>query len=81
MCLGKGVLLNDKRNIRKELIKAGVSDYLYNLSVKGRIYERLCLKKRREVVCIFSERGIKTMNVVFDNEDEACLFLYNQLIN
>lgn len=68
--------------LEKELKIAGVPDYLYNLTGQGKRDERLCLEKIQDKWSVYYlERGIKTTNKIFDSEDDAYQFLYDQLIN
>lgn len=68
--------------LEKELKIAKVPDYVYNLTGKGKKDERLCLEKIKDKWSVYYlERGMKTTNEFFDSEDEACQFLYDQLMN
>lgn len=71
-----------KEILEKKLKVAGVPDYIYNLTGKGRTDERLCLKKIQNKWSVYYiERGIKTTNEIFESEEDACQFLYAQLMN
>lgn len=63
------------------LISNNVPDYLYNLNEYGRKDERFCIDKEGELWAVyFTERGVKTTEMKFNTEDEACQYLLNQLI-
>lgn len=68
--------------LEKKLKFAGVADYIYNLTGKGKKDERLCLEKIQDKWYVYYlERGIKTTNECFESEDDACQFLYAQLMD
>lgn len=68
--------------LEKKLKIAGVSDYVYNLTGYGKKDDRLCMEKIKDKWSVYYlERGMKTINEFFDSEDEACQFLYDQLMN
>lgn len=68
--------------LRKELQKIGVPEYLYNLEETGRKDERFCLQKVDDKWNVyFSERGIKTTDEFFGSEDMACQFILKQLLD
>lgn len=70
--------VNELRNILK---KSGVSDFLYNLDYKGRDDERLCLDYiDGKWNVYYLERGVKTTNLFFETESEACEYIYNHLV-
>lgn len=78
-------LHEDKKWTTEELGKAlemaGVPRHRYNLSGQGRTDERLCLKHQQGKWTVdFVERGVRTTCEVFDTEDQACRFLYKQLL-
>ena len=65
-----------RETLEKKLKEAGVPDYKYNLTGKGRNDECLCLEKIRSKWSVYYlERGVKTTNELFDSEDEACRFV------
>lgn len=69
----------------KELIKIldeyNVPKELYNFDGTGRKDERFCLEYVKGKWNVFYiERGCKTTDLVFDSEEEACLFLYKELL-
>ncbi len=67
--------------LRKNLKKAGVSDFLYNLDNRGRNDERFCLEYiEGKWNVYYSERGVKTTNLLFETESEACEYMYNELV-
>lgn len=69
------------KELIKVLVECNVPKELYNLEGKGRKDERFCLEHVEEKWNVFySERGCKTTNLFFDSEEEACLYLYNELI-
>lgn len=71
-----------KEELRKKLEQEGISGELYNLDETGRHDERFCLEKEgNDWNVYFMERGIKTMNERFGSEDEACQFIYEQLLD
>lgn len=68
--------------LEKELNIAGVPNYVYNLTGHGKKDDRLCMEKIKDKWSVYYlERGIKTTNELFDSEDEACQFIYNQLMD
>ena len=68
--------------LEKKLKAAGVPDYIQNLTGKGIKDERLCLEKIQDKWSVYYlERGIKTTNKFFESEEDACQFLYVQLMN
>lgn len=68
--------------LEKKLKVAVVPDYIYNLTGKGIKDERLCLEKIQDKWSVYYlERGIKTTNEIFNSENDACQFLYDQLMN
>ena len=68
--------------LEKKLKTAGVPDYIYNLTGQGQKDERLCLEKIQDKWSVYYlERGIKTTNEIFNSENDACQFLYDQLMN
>lgn len=71
-----------KEELKIQLQKYGVAEWLYNLDGKGRNDERYCLiRKEQKWNVYFSERGIKTTDELFESEDEACQFIYSKLTN
>ena len=72
----------DSKKLQHLLEEAGVPDELYNLHEAGRDDEKFCLcKKGEQWQVYFSERGVKTINKVFNTETEACQYIYEQLID
>ena len=68
--------------LEKKLKIAGIPDYIYNLTGQGKNDECLCLEKIQDKWSVYYlERGIKTTNEIFDSENDACQFLYDQLMN
>ena len=71
-----------RETLEKELKKAGVPDYIYNLTGQGKKDECLCLEKISDKWSVYYlERGVKTTNEIFDTEDDACQFLYTELMD
>lgn len=71
----------NKENLKKFLNEKGIDSDLYNLDGKGRVDERFCLEnKNDEWYVYYSERGIKTTNKRFLSEEDACDYIYNQLV-
>ncbi len=68
--------------LEKKLKIAGIPAYIYNLTGQGRKDECLCLEKSQDKWFVYYlERGIRTTNEVFDSENAACQFLYDQLMD
>jgi hypothetical protein len=67
----------------KNLLKSNnVPNDLYNLDGYGRKDERFCIETDGDLWFVyFSERGVKTTEVRFKTEDEACKYLLAQLID
>ena len=71
-----------RETLEKELKKAGVPDYIYNLTGQGKKDEWLCLGKIGDKWSVYYlERGVKTTNEIFDTENDACQFLYAELMD
>ncbi len=69
------------QELRSILKKSRVSDFLYSLDNKGRDDERLCLDYRDGKWNVYYlERGVKTTNLFFETESEACEYIYNHLV-
>ncbi len=69
------------KELRSILVERDVPKDLYNFEEAGRKDERFCMKFIDGKWNVFyTERGCKTTNLFFDTEDEACLYLYNELI-
>lgn len=70
------------KELKRELKKYRVPDYYYNLQEKGRHDERFSITftdGKWEVY--YKERGVKTTDMFFDTEDEACRYMLNELID
>lgn len=69
--------------VLKNLLESNnVPNDLYNLDGHGRKDERFCIETDGDLwVVYFSERGVKTTEVKFRTEDEACKYLFAQLID
>lgn len=68
--------------LEKKLKFAGVPDYTYNLTGKGKKMNVYAWKKIQDKWYVYYlERGIKTTNECFESEDDACQFLYAQLMD
>lgn len=66
--------------LKNILNNKNVPDYVYNLDEWGRDDERLCLKfDDGKWNVYYSERGVKTTNLFFDSEDEACKFILKEI--
>lgn len=67
--------------LKRELNRKKVPDYLYNLGGKGRCDERLVITRlddgRWEVY--YKERGVKTTDVFFDKPEDACRYMISEL--
>lgn len=70
-----------KQELKKALIEMGIPSSYYNLDGTGRTDERFCLEYvSGEWRVYFRERGINTTNESFSSEEEACRFIYEQLV-
>lgn len=70
-----------KYELKNVLKKMGVPSHHYNLDGTGRDDERLCLDyTNNEWSVYYSERGVKTTNIKFSSEEEACQYIYEQLV-
>ncbi|MCD7835589.1 MAG: hypothetical protein LUG83_02820 [Lachnospiraceae bacterium] len=68
------------KELKNILVKCGVPKELYNFEETGRRDERFCIKFVDDKWNVFyTEKDCKTTNLFFDTEDEACLYLYNEL--
>ena len=64
------------KELEKALKKAKIPAEYYNLDGKGRDDERLCLvKEDSKWVVYYLERGVRTTELFFDNEEEACDYI------
>ena len=71
----------NKLVLEEKLKEAKIPEYMYNLTGEGRTDERFCLEKKKTKWSVYyAERGIKTTNLSFDSEEEACQYIYNQLV-
>ena len=71
-----------RETLEIELKKAEVPDYIYNLTGQGKKDECLCLEKIGDKWSVYYlERGVKTTNEIFDTENDACQFLYAELLD
>lgn len=62
--------------------KKNIPSNLYNLDGIGRKDERFCIELNGyEWAVYFTERGIRTTEVKFSYEDEACNYLLKQLVD
>lgn len=69
------------KELKNIFIEYGVPKELYNLEGKGRKDERFCLEYTGDKWNVFYvERGCRTTDLFFDSEEEACLYLYKELI-
>ena len=71
----------NRYDLKRMLIDMGVPSDLYNLDGSGRTDERFCLEFTNGGwrVC-FQERGICTTSEIFESEEAACCFIYEQLV-
>ena len=66
--------------LKKILKKAKIPTEYYNLDEEGRDDERLCLKKEKSKwVVYYLERGVRTTEQIFDNEEDACDYIFETL--
>ena len=64
------------KELKKALKTAGIPIEHYNLDGKGRDDERLCLvKEGSKWVVYYLERGVRTTELFFDSEEEACDYI------
>lgn len=64
------------------LKESGIPDEMYNLCEVGRDDERFCLrKKENQWQVYFAERGVHTIDEMFNTEAEACQYIYDQLMD
>jgi hypothetical protein len=68
------------KELKKALKAVGIPAEHYNLDGKGRDDERLCLVKEgsKWVVC-YLEREVRTTELFFDSEEEACDYILKSL--
>lgn len=70
-----------KDELKKALENKGIPKELYNLDGIGRTDERFCLQCNNKWEVYFSERGIKTTDLIFDTEEEACQYIFKALVD
>lgn len=64
------------KELKKALKKAKIPTEFYNLDGTGRDDERLCLvKENGKWVVYYLERGVRTTELLFDSEEEACKYI------
>jgi len=64
------------KELEKALKKAKIPAESYNLDGTGRDDERLCLvKEDSKWVVYYLERGVRTTELFFDSEEEACSYI------
>ena len=64
------------RELKKALKAARIPAESYNLDGKGRDDERLCLvNENSKWVVYYLERGVRTTELFFDSEEEACDYI------
>lgn len=69
-----------KYELKNALNKMGIHSHHYNLDGTGRDDERLCLECTNGKWSVYySERGVKTTNITFASEEEACQYIYERL--
>lgn len=72
----------NKSELKRMLEQADVPQEMYNLDECGRDDEKFCMiQYGKKWNIFFSERGIKTTNESFETEEDACDFIYHQLID
>lgn len=70
----------DRSELKNILKNKNIPAYEYNLDEAGRDDERLCLKfTDGKWNVYFSERGVKTTNLFFASEDEACKYILHEI--
>lgn len=70
----------DKNEFKKKAKKMGIPDFLYNIDGKGRDDERFCLVFNNGMWNVYySERGCKTTDKLFNTEDEALMYILQEL--
>lgn len=70
----------DARELVVALERAGVATSSYWLE-GGLPFERYCLERRSNGWAVYySEHGLRTGEIVFETEDEACSELYSMLV-
>lgn len=71
----------NKKELKIKLQQSGIDENLYNLDGKGRKDERFCIENTDgKWYVYFCERGVKTTNKIFDTENDACQFIFKQLL-
>jgi len=70
-----------KNELKKVLEDNGIPKDLYNLDGIGRTDERFCLDYNDKWEVYFCERGIKTTDLIFDTEEEACQYICKELVD
>lgn len=64
------------KELKKALKKAKIPAEFYNLDGKGRDDERLCLiQENSKWVVYYLERGVRTTELLFNSEEEACNYI------
>ena len=70
-----------REELKRKLKQMRIPENLYNLDGIGRRDERFCLEEiDNKWFVYFIERGVKTTNERFNSEEDACLFIYEQLV-
>ena len=68
------------KELKKALKAVGSPAEHYNLDGKSRDDERLCLvKEDSKWVVYYLERGVRTTELFFDSEEEACDYILKSL--
>ena len=70
-----------KDELKKALEDKGIPKELYNLDGIGRTDERFCIECNNKWEVYFCERGIKTTDLIFDTEEEACQYIFEELVD
>lgn len=72
----------NRKELKEMLEQKNIPSYLYNLDGKGITDERFVLNSiNNQWQVYFCERGVKTTDMMFDTESEACYYIHEQLVN
>jgi hypothetical protein len=67
--------------LKLRLAKANVMPIVYCINCKNPMEQYCLMQDGARWSVYYSERGVKRNEVIFQNESEACEYLYNKLIN
>lgn len=67
------------RELEENLNALGIPNDMYSIMEGGLPNEKLCIVQEKNWQVYYSERGCKTGLTVFDTEEEACEYFYNEL--